>query len=615
MSTDFAHCAYWTAVPWPPAVASVDDAGRSARRPRPPGRGVAASAIAAYGRDAGPGRLLDGVDLGDQQRGGREVAAERGGLTARVVGDGEDLERAGVAGELHRARADLEAAVVVPHEVRRPRRQPPPAEHLLHGDVGARERGDRAPQHRRGGGAPVGEDQRQAVQQQVARKRSASGSGAVAAARETSSRLPPAPASRPANSAAPHASRYVSRARRTSSGSSFLRGLQQQQRSVAAAVLGERDLGPEQLDARAPELVQRPGLRGRQEPVRHVERPGPEARLRGGERSLGPPRGIAGQRDRALQERGRGGQAAARLRPAGRALELRGDLLVGPGRRGRQMPRTAVRVDVPVGRLRQRRDGRPGAPPPPPTGRRRSAPADGGTSRARRSPAARPLARRPRSPARCRAARPRARAAADRRPAPPPRAAADAARHRGAAWSRRTKLSSIRPESACALSSPKPPASCAARQAPRQLEQRQRVAARLGDDPVAHALVQLEPHRRARAARGRPRCAGRAPPARGRARAPRPARARRTRSRPARPAGGGRRRRASAPTRDRATARRRRRTAADAPRPRPRTGSAPPGPTRNRSGAAPALSPNTISSACRCGAGSRSSRSSIGPHS
>ena len=48
------------------------------------------------------------------------------------------------------------------------------------------------------------------------------GSGAVAAARETSSRPPPATARCPANSAAPHASRYVLRDSRTSSGASFL---------------------------------------------------------------------------------------------------------------------------------------------------------------------------------------------------------------------------------------------------------------------------------------------------------------------------------------------------------------------------------------------------------
>ena len=41
-----------------------------------------------------------------------------------------------------------------------------------------------------------------------------------------------------------------------------------------------------------------------------------------------------------------------------------------------------------------------------------------------------------------------------------------------------------------ASSSPNPPGSCVARQRPRQLQDRQRVAARLGDEPVADALVE-----------------------------------------------------------------------------------------------------------------------------
>ena len=56
MRTALAQCAYWTAVPWPPAVASAIVASisseASASWPR-----KAASTSAPYGRDAGPGRL------------------------------------------------------------------------------------------------------------------------------------------------------------------------------------------------------------------------------------------------------------------------------------------------------------------------------------------------------------------------------------------------------------------------------------------------------------------------------------------------------------------------------------------------------------------------------
>jgi hypothetical protein len=40
------------------------------------------------------------------------------------------------------------------------------------------------------------------------------------------------------------------------------------------------------------------------------------------------------------------------------------------------------------------------------------------------------------------------------------------------------------------------------RQSPRQLQQRKRVPARLGDDPVADSLIQLESHRRAQQGAG-----------------------------------------------------------------------------------------------------------------
>ena len=59
------------------------------------------------------------------------------------------------------------------------------------------------------------------------------------------------------------------------------------------------------------------------------------------------------------------------------------------------------------------------------------------------------------------------------------------------------KLSSIRPESACVVHQPKPDRQLTRRQPPRQLEQRQRIPPRLGDDPLPHPVIQHEPHRRA----------------------------------------------------------------------------------------------------------------------
>ncbi len=64
------------------------------------------------------------------------------------------------------------------------------------------------------------------------------------------------------------------------------------------------------------EVVERPGLRRREQRARRIEGPHSQACLGGGERSVGSARRIAGERHRTLQKRRRGSQAAARLRPA-----------------------------------------------------------------------------------------------------------------------------------------------------------------------------------------------------------------------------------------------------------------------------------------------------------
>ena len=53
-------------------------------------------------------------------------------------------------------------------------------------------------------------------------------------------------------------------------------GGEQQRRSLTAAVLGERDLGMQQIDPRAPELVEGSGLRHGEQSSRRLKRPGVE---------------------------------------------------------------------------------------------------------------------------------------------------------------------------------------------------------------------------------------------------------------------------------------------------------------------------------------------------
>jgi hypothetical protein len=116
---------------------------------------------------------------------------------------------------------------------------------------------------------------------------------------------------------------------------------------------GERDLGPQNVVARALVLVERPGLRRGEQPAGRVERTRLEARLRRGECPLATSSRVSGERDGTLEEGGGGGDAPASLRAAGRALELGGDILVGALRRQRAVPRAPIGVGLQIGHVRQ----------------------------------------------------------------------------------------------------------------------------------------------------------------------------------------------------------------------------------------------------------------------
>ena len=137
---------------------------------------------------------------------------------------------------------------------------------------------------------------------------------------------------------------------------------QKKRRGFAAPARGEGDLPTQQVNLCTPQLVQRPGpsnLRRGQQLQSRIERADLQIRLRGRERAFGPSGRLARQRDRALQKRRRRGHAATGLRPAGRPLELRGDLLIGSRRRRRQVPRPPVRVEFAISHLGQRQVRRP----------------------------------------------------------------------------------------------------------------------------------------------------------------------------------------------------------------------------------------------------------------
>ncbi len=133
-----------------------------------------------------------------------------------------------------------------------------------------------------------------------------------------------------------------------------LGGVEQQWRCVAAAPAGERELRAQPLHPRALELVERGELRAREQRVGRFRSARLQLRLRGGERTHSSTRGIGSQLGRPLQEGGGRRNAAAALRPAGRALQLIRHPLVGPGRRLGTVPGASIGIGLLIGRLGQR---------------------------------------------------------------------------------------------------------------------------------------------------------------------------------------------------------------------------------------------------------------------
>ena len=165
--------------------------------------------------------------------------------------------------------------------------------------------------------------------------RGGSGPGGAARAASAASTTPPG-ISRSAAIAAPSASRCVSRAKSASSGSRRL-----------AALTSSRPASPERRCSNAICPRKRStrarwssssgaGLDRDQQSQCRVERAGVALRPGSREQPLRTASGFGRQHRRALEERGRGGEAPARLRSAGRALEFLGDVLVG--RRARPAP-------------------------------------------------------------------------------------------------------------------------------------------------------------------------------------------------------------------------------------------------------------------------------------
>jgi hypothetical protein len=128
---------------------------------------------------------------------------------------------------------------------------------------------------------------------------------------------------------------------------------QHQRRGLAHSTRGKRDQGPHEIGAGALEIAERPGFRHGQQFQRRPGRASLDLGLRRGQRPRGPPGRIGRQRRGPLQERCCRGHPAAGLCPAGRALQLSGNLLVRTGSGLGPVPGAAVGIVLRIGDLGQ----------------------------------------------------------------------------------------------------------------------------------------------------------------------------------------------------------------------------------------------------------------------
>ena len=129
--------------------------------------------------------------------------------------------------------------------------------------------------------------------------------------------------------------------------------VEEQRSGVADASLVKRDLSAQAIDLGGPQGVKRAGLDRDEQAQSRVGRAGVALRRGGGEQPLGAASGFGCQDRRALKECRRRCQAPAALRASGRALELGGDVLVGPGRGLGAVPGATIGIDFRIGRRRQ----------------------------------------------------------------------------------------------------------------------------------------------------------------------------------------------------------------------------------------------------------------------
>ena len=270
---------------------------------------------------AASGCLADRIGLRDQRRGRGEVAAPRRGRAQRVQHDRQLVQRPGVPGEPDLPHEHRAPGVIVPQGAGGGLGVPAPPQSLRRGDAWAGEGAHHVPQRRCGGGGPVGDQQGQAVQDQVGRAR-----------RIRRRRQRPGGAGDLQQIAG--AGQAPGEHRRHPRGQVGLPGqsevdrleppgrLEQQRGSVAAQARDECGLPAQQVRPAGLELIGGVGLYRHEQLENLAERPGLQAGLRRRQRAFGTPGRMSRSR-RSWKARPAGPRPAAGWRRPRRSWSAR----------------------------------------------------------------------------------------------------------------------------------------------------------------------------------------------------------------------------------------------------------------------------------------------------
>ena len=309
-------------------------------------RGVPQRRVAGCGGDC--------VGFFDQGSGGGELSGVDVHAGAIDQRDRKVSKRSRVTCEPNRARREFIQQRVVPQFAGEEPCQPEPPRAASATVLGvAAKHLQRGPQRRCRCAVSVREPRRDAVQQQIDRARRRRLGGRCA---DSLGDLSEGGVSAEASGEDRRAERFEVRLAGESVVEAFeaLGRIEEQRRGVASPSAGEHDLGPQPRQLGLLKVVERADLRGRDERIGGVEGGRLELGLCCRESSSSAPGRVSRQLCRSLQERGGRGDAATALRPIGRPFQVGCDVLVGSRCRMGPMPGAPIGVHLTVRHVGER---------------------------------------------------------------------------------------------------------------------------------------------------------------------------------------------------------------------------------------------------------------------